>query len=304
VWLRNKSGKYTLYTKRGSELTPDQKSKLFEYGIELVYVSISQKGHYDRYIEHNLAQILEDDTLALEVRGRVFYEHSADTLKSFFEKKIPLDKGVATSVAKLVKASIKMLSDPNSLRAVGRLMSHDYQTFSHSLQVYLYAMSLFKHRKESLSVSEEDLIQMGIGAMLHDIGKVKVPKGIITKPAKLDPQEWEIMKKHSIFGLGIARQLSLSVLSLESVILHHEKFNGKGYPNCLEGEEIPLFVRCVSIADVYDAITAERPYAPAQDPRTALEIMTSGMKDSFDPSLLADFIRVLGGAGLAKVRGL
>lgn len=303
VYIRNSKG-FILFTHKGSALTDEHKNKLFEFGVDQVYISIEQKSLYDSYVENNLSTILEDNTIPMEARGRVFYEHSIDTLKDFFSQKVALDKGVITSVAKLVKASVKMLSDPNSLRAMGKLISHDYQTFSHSLQVYLYAMSLFKFHKESEQVSEEDLIQMGIGAMLHDIGKVRVPKKILTKPEKLDVEEWEVMKKHPIFGLTIANSLALTPLSLESVILHHEKFNGKGYPNGLAGEEIPLFVRCVTIADVYDAITADRPYAKAQEPREALEIMTSVMKEGFDRDLLVMFIKMLSGAGLARVRGI
>lgn len=136
-------------------------------------------------------------------------------------------------------------------------------------------------------------------APLHDIGKVSIPDSILLKPAKLTPEEFEIMKTHTTNGAELLKEAmedgdnySFFQFSYEIVLSHHEKWDGTGYPNGLAGEDIPLSGRIMAIADVYDALTTERPYKEAFSHEKSLDIMRDLRGKHFDPVLLDVFLNV------------
>ncbi|WP_456396923.1 HD domain-containing phosphohydrolase [Desulfurobacterium sp.] len=131
-----------------------------------------------------------------------------------------------------------------------------------------------------------------LASPLHDIGKIAIPESILGKKGKLTPEEWEIMKKHTIFGVEILKGTKIPLLKFASKIAlyHHEKWNGKGYPEGLKEKEIPLEARITAIADVFDALTSVRPYKKAFSFEEAIKIVKSEKGKSFDPELLDVFI--------------
>jgi putative two-component system response regulator len=131
---------------------------------------------------------------------------------------------------------------------------------------------------------------------MHDVGKMGIPDAILLKPDKLDPDEWEIMKRHTVLGGKILDGSSSELLQVGDTIAlsHHEKWDGSGYPKGLSGEGIPLMGRIVAIADVFDALTSKRPYKDAFPNEKALQIMEEGKGKHFDPALLDVFLENLG----------
>ena len=134
-------------------------------------------------------------------------------------------------------------------------------------------------------------------APLHDVGKIVVPDYILKKPGRLTPEEFEQMKRHASEGGRVVREVLNGVadeeyLSFASDVAacHHEKWNGKGYPNGLSGEDIPLPARIMAIADVYDALTSKRCYKEAMPPEKAFEIIREDAGTHFDPFLAEVFI--------------
>lgn len=156
-------------------------------------------------------------------------------------------------------------------------------------------------------ITSEYLEDIYYSSILHDIGKVGIPDGILLKPGKLTHEEFEVIKKHSILGGDVLADIEAQIgaqtfltLGKEIAYYHHEKWNGKGYPKGLKGEEIPLSARIVSIADVYDALTSKRIYKNALSHQKAKEIITIERERSFDPDVVDcflsreyDFIKVL-----------
>ena len=139
-------------------------------------------------------------------------------------------------------------------------------------------------------ITAEYIEDIYYSSILHDIGKVGIPDGILLKPGKLTNEEFEVIKKHSILGGDVLADIEAQIgaqtfltLGKEIAYHHHEKWNGKGYPNGLKGEEIPLSARIVSIADVYDALTSQRIYKKAFSHQKAEEIITAERECSFDP---------------------
>lgn len=130
---------------------------------------------------------------------------------------------------------------------------------------------------------------------MHDVGKIGVPDIILLKPGKLTPEEWTIMKKHTIFGGRILREAEDDLIKDGEIIAlsHHEKWDGSGYPKGLKGENIPLIGRITAVADVFDALTSERPYKKAFSNEKAYEILREGRGTQFDPKVLDAFFERL-----------
>ena len=140
-----------------------------------------------------------------------------------------------------------------------RLKNYDPITYYHSMRVAESATLL----GEQLGLSEDYIAQLRIGAMLHDIGKLSVPKSIILKPDKLDDHQRSVMENHPYAGYKLIEDICDSKIVLNCILKHHEKLSGKGYPLGLDSDDIPLEARIVSICDIYDALAFDRPYKRA-----------------------------------------
>jgi putative nucleotidyltransferase with HDIG domain len=163
---------------------------------------------------------------------------------------------------------------------------YDDYTFSHSFNVTLYALAL----GIELKLSDKELEELGLGAILHDIGKMCVPVEILKKPGKLTTEEYELMKKHTEFGFEMLRATyTIPLLAAHCAYQHHERLDGSGYPRGLKGNDIHYFGRLLAIADVFDAVTSNRVYRRAMLPHEGLEILYSGAGTQFDKEMVEAF---------------
>ena len=163
----------------------------------------------------------------------------------------------------------------------------DPETGAHIMRMAHYS----KHIAQNLGLSQADQDLLLEAAPMHDIGKVGIADGILLKPGKLFPEEFEIMKRHAQIGHDILAGSASYTLQTgaEIALTHHEKFDGTGYPNGLSGEGIPFFGRIVAVADVFDALTSERPYKPAWDLERATALVREGTGSHFDPGCVEAF---------------
>lgn len=143
---------------------------------------------------------------------------------------------------------------------------------------------------EALELDKDDINELSYAAVLHDIGKIGIPDAILMKPAKLTEEEFEIMKTHTEKGYHILRAADGYSDLAKYALTHHEKFDGTGYPNGIKGKDIPFFSRIISICDAYEAMTADRPYRPAQPLKYAIDQLTKYADKQFDPELVNVFI--------------
>lgn len=145
-----------------------------------------------------------------------------------------------------------------------------------------------------LGLPEREAENLRYASPLHDIGKVGIADAILLKPGKLTPEEFEEMKKHPIYGAKILSNAESSLLQIACKVAasHHEKFDGTGYPAKLKGDQIPIYARIVSVADVFDALCAQRVYKPKWDPQKAREYILEESGKSFDPDVVAAFDKV------------
>ena len=167
----------------------------------------------------------------------------------------------------------------------------DNETGLHVMRMSHYARALGM----AAGIGEAEADELLHAAPMHDVGKIGIPDRILQKPGKLDAEEWEIMKTHAAIGAAIIGEHNSGMLALASEIalVHHEKYDGTGYPNGLAGEQIPLAGRIVAIADVFDALTSTRPYKPAWPVEQALAFLTEQRGKHFDPALVDLFLTQL-----------
>lgn len=174
------------------------------------------------------------------------------------------------------------------MRWSASIESKDPYTQGHCERVSLYACAL----AERSGFDTVTMFWFRVGALLHDVGKIVVPIGVLTKPGPLTPEERSIMEKHALAGAELLSDVEFPWDVLPIIRNHHERWDGRGYPDRLAGEAIPLAARILGVADVYDALTTDRPYRKAFTMDKALEIMRNDV-GAFDPALFALFCEVL-----------
>lgn len=178
------------------------------------------------------------------------------------------------------------------IRRLGRAAEfRDNETGLHVIRMSNYAYVIARR----LGIDESWCQLLLNAAPMHDVGKIGIPDSILLKPGPLTPEEWAIMKRHPVIGAEIigSETNELLRMSSEIALCHHEKWDGSGYPNGLKGAEIPLSARIVAIADVFDALTTERPYKSAWTVEAAVNLVTENAGRHFDPELVQIFLSVL-----------
>ncbi len=196
----------------------------------------------------------------------------------------------STNVVEMLVDSI--LDQGNTFYNLMKITSYDYYTYNHSLNVCTMSIGLgiLKNLKRN-----PDLMELGVGALLHDIGKSLLDPRIINKPGKLTDEEYRIVQGHVVEGINLLERSSTKIPrnSFFPILQHHEKLSGRGYPYKLKEERIHLFGRITSIVDFYDALVTDRPYKKALDPFDALKLMSDYQED-YDQGLMKDFVVMLG----------
>ena len=162
----------------------------------------------------------------------------------------------------------------------------DQETRGHSVRVAQHSLDMAK----MLGINtDEELLTVYRGALMHDVGKIGVPDAILLKPAKLTEEEWEFMRRHPALGYRILAQVPYLRPAAKIVLAHHERWDGDGYPRRLKGEDIPLGARIFAICDTYDAIISDRPYRKGQSPDAALAEILRCAGTQFDPEVVEAF---------------
>lgn len=182
----------------------------------------------------------------------------------------------------------ELLLNRNMMINMIDLRCFDNYTYFHSVNVAVLSIVL----GISLGLQKDMLIRLGLGAIMHDIGKVFIDKEILNKPGKLTAEEYNIIKTHSERGYEYIRErFSLPAMSSRAVLEHHEKYDGSGYPYGKQKDEISVFSRIIAVSDVYDALSSERQYRPAVNPSESMEYIMCGSGSLFDPIIVDLFLR-------------
>ena len=186
----------------------------------------------------------------------------------------------------------RVIHDRSAAVSLACLKGHDEYTFAHCVHTALLSLAV----GETIGLEEDELRQLGIAAMLHDVGKVFVPVEVIRKPGKLSPEEWEVMCRHPVDGAAILLDYGeLPVFAPAAALEHHMRLDLAGYPKVRAPRELSLASMIIPLADVYDALTTYRPYRPPMLPEeAAAEMVKTGSEGQFEPRLLKWFGEMLG----------
>lgn len=196
--------------------------------------------------------------------------------------------GAKKAVADIVHSVIR---NPDALVCLAQLQDKSTYNSLHSLRVSILALVFGRH----LGLPADKLQTLGLGALLHDVGKTRVPQALLHKPERLTPAEFELMKRHVSLGAAMLQQYP----ALPSIVPyiaahHHERYDGRGYIRGLKALHINQFTRIVTIADCYDAIISDRPYSQGVSAHQALKRLYAGKGKEFDPCLVEQFIQCFG----------
>ena len=171
---------------------------------------------------------------------------------------------------------------------VETIEARDPYTKQHSTRVSGYALSIAK----AMGCSQEEIDVLNISGNLHDIGKIGIPDSILLKPGRLTDGEYEVIKKHPVIGANIIGHFGMWADEQKIIRHHHERWDGNGYPDCLESEEIPFLSRILSVADAYDAMTSDRSYRNKLSDDVAAKIVKENAGGQFDPKIVDIFLKL------------
>lgn len=265
-----------LLLQKGQPLMQSYISRIVNCGFQGVYI-------LDKLSEEiEIESVIDDELRNSAVKAvRDMYVQSETTA---------ISRDMADNAKSIVHDLVEnILDNRNIMVNMIDLKSYNDYTYYHSVNVGVLSIVV----GVALGMSSDNLYKLGLGALLHDIGKVFIDKAIIEKPGSLTAEEYEEVKKHPRLGYDylVNSHLDFPSSSLTGVVQHHERMDGSGYPERLSSERIKRPSRIIAIADVYDAMTADRPYRPAMMPSEVMEFLMGGAGTLFDPELVYLFTR-------------
>lgn len=276
-------GNHVLYKNHGRDFSDHDHDRLSRNGVEFVFVSKEDMDIITTHMEASAERLLKSDLLNSRAKGKMIYQTSINFVDDMFnnpDKTNDLDR-----TKRLIENLLLFLSEnPDAINSLETVMSHNYHTFVHSLQVA--SLTLLIH-SEAFTLSRDELLDVGTGAILHDFGKIFVPQDILNKGGKLTEAEIEILKRHPEDGYNFLKgKGAVSPVALTIVRLHHERCNGSGYPLGLPNREIPRSAQVTGVADVYCTLTTDTNGNKTIPPHIAVQLMRNQMKDLFAPHLI------------------
>ncbi len=296
---------------QGFEITSDKMIAELQSECNFVYVDTEKSAGHKNSLLHTEQSDDKNkglefvDTVILNVKdlhdesaeetirkGKQLHERTCDYVDGIFKT---LNKGgqldidsVKIVVSELVET---IITNPDTMIWLSHLKDKDEYTAIHSVNVCILSLTFGR----TIALSESELNTLGIGALLLDIGKSKIPDDILKKPGALTENEFMLMKAHAFLGYAsLEGNEKIPKESLQIILNHHERLNGKGYPNGRHGDEISRLTRIVSIIDVFDAMTSDRCYHDAFQPQHALSELYNMAPAQLDQELVEGFIKCIG----------
>lgn len=298
VFLRQ-GDKYVLYSEQGERFTEDHRKRMYDLGIRQVHILAEHKDRFRRYVESHLGDVLSSDYVAMEERARVFYDASLSLVNNVFSNRLPtaLSKRQFQAVAALVQKCATFLSKEDALKHLGGLIKHDYKLYRHSVNVFVFAISLLN----TYVIEEEVVMDTGIAAILHDIGKQAIPPEILRKNVALTAKEQSQLEQHPVRGVSMCAAAPVSSNVINAILFHHEKMDGSGYPAGMAGNEIPFHVRVLSVANAYDNLNTSSVTGGGLSPFQALKVLSEDK--GYDKEIVKRMVLMLSDA-LPGLEGL
>lgn len=292
LYLRAKGDKQFILYRRGDvPFDREQLVRLADSRVSEIFIPEAQSGAYEAYLEQHLDAIVSDPNLAIREKSRIVYACSTQLAKRALEQ--PWSGDSIAQVMGVASLTIKHLfQGKKHLLNLISMLHDDFTLYAHSVNVCVLGLGLAHH----LGFSQDALVELGSGLLLHDLGKARVDPAILHKSTKLTPEEWKTIKAHPNDGVACLTESGLDSANVLAVVhQHHERCDGAGYPQGLSANEIHIFAKIASLADVFDGLTTAREDRPAHDSFLAIQIMQRDMAGAFNLELLRAFVLMLEG---------
>jgi HD-GYP domain-containing protein (c-di-GMP phosphodiesterase class II) len=242
---------------------------------------------YD-HMEESLGSIIENPRLPTKKKSDIIYNCASNVMQDVYNdprsgENIERSRSISDNIIRFT------LTDPSSIPTLLSLSSHNYYTFTHCVNVAVFGIGLWQFIGLE---SPSELREFALGAILHDVGKCEIADEILNKPGKLTDEEFDFIQTHPRKGYELM-QGQVSDVALDIILHHHERYDGTGYPDKIAGNAISDNSKVAIIADVYDALTTNRPYGNARDPFQAMLLMKEKMVGHFEQQKFVSFIKFL-----------
>ena len=301
IYVRKGQG-LVLYSARGSAFTREQAQRLQAMGVDRVFIHCGEMRHFENYLRDILGELLLDESVPLAERTEAWHTSASSLARGVLEEKLPhsLSRARFDQVGRLVRQSIGFLQLPDAVKNVARLITKGYQEYQHGLAVMVLTSVLLMDRPE---MTEDLLVKVGVGALLHDVGRLGLSPGLMDKsPGSWSPEEEAAFRTHPALGVGFCVGLPLPAETLHCILFHHEQADGKGFPAGLPAAGIPDYVKALAVCNTYDALTRACVWRPAYPPFDALRRMEA-RKTSLDRTMFKRLIMILADAEVLKGGG-
>jgi HD-GYP domain-containing protein (c-di-GMP phosphodiesterase class II) len=285
LYIRHQASRApTLYRAAGVSFNEQDAERLVQQGVQFLYISAHQHAVYRRSLVEKLERTYQDPEIIKQEKAKLVRAACGRMIEDVML--LPGQSEAVEAVADISRTFSDWASqDADGFGYLLDMSSHDYYTTTHMMNVGVGCGLLLKE----LEPGAKDLFAVIVqGGLLHDVGKRKIPSEILNKEGKLDPQEWKLMRGHPLQGYEeLKQQPMVPETVLQMARDHHERLDGMGYPNGLRADQISLPARICAVVDVFDAITAARPYRGPTPPMDTLKIMAEGAGSQFDKRVFA-----------------
>lgn len=260
--------------------------KLYQIISVFIYVSSGMEIEEDNITEElqsSFEHVISQNFNDFKERYNVHHDMTEKKLTEVFSGEEIVEEDlyeVTTSLVDSIRTKTELFNYMYHLR------NEDDYTYTHCLNVSVLA-NIFGHW---LKLSEQQIKEVTITGLLHDVGKMKIDNSILNKPGRLSKEEFEIIKKHATFGYETIKEQNITQEIKNGVLFHHEKLDGSGYPLGIEGEQIPLYAKIISIVDIYDAMTSKRSYHEKHSPFKVIRMFEQESYGLLDTKLLFVFL--------------
>jgi HD-GYP domain-containing protein (c-di-GMP phosphodiesterase class II) len=278
------NNKQILYTRKGDKISADKLDKFESKAPDAFFIKDTDRPVYKKHIH----ETLKSGKLDAKAKAVILRESSLTLIEELFESP-DIERALKESKVIIGEFVDLMGEEPGAMAHLIGLSSHDFYTYTHSLDVGIYSLGL----AQVAGFNKTELQEMGEGSLFHDIGKRQVSVDIICKDGPLNDVEWAQMQKHPQFGLQILNDHKVSDAIKACCFEHHESMVGNGYPQQLQAHEIHPMAKIVALCDTFDALTTQRSYNKPMAPKAALEFMTTKLAGRYDPDFLKAMNEVL-----------
>jgi HD-GYP domain-containing protein (c-di-GMP phosphodiesterase class II) len=287
--FRHTGEEYVFFAGRGCRFDQAVRDRLKSFGTDVLYIRSEEAVAYSAFLRDSLNRIVKDPAITALDKARAVQTACLDVMRRVFDD--PRGGFISQACDVIVPTVSLIVSNDQATECLVRLTLFDHATYIHSTNVGIFSVAVarafFGHDPN------HDMHRLGAGFFLHDLGKCRIPIEIINKPGRLTPQERQVINGHVEAGHRMLCDNGMLTDEARTIILeHHERDDGRGYPRGKTGAEIHPYARICRLADIYEALTSERPYHNQRSTFDALKLMKERVVTDVDQKLFAHFARL------------